>query len=75
MSSVLDRCADSVAEVLVWNVVIQDVPYADEHLTCDGHQYFHFVLFADLRLTVGEMAEERALGSACIPCALDDDTA
>jgi len=36
-----------------------------------------YILFflSDLRLIVGEMAEERVLGSACTPCALDDDTA
>ena len=44
MSSVFIGCFDSVAEVLVPDVLAEDVPYAGRHLSCNGYLYFHLVL-------------------------------
>ena len=52
-------------EVPVVCFVMQHMPHGNEQFTRNSHDDFHFVLPADLRLMVGETAEEAVLGTAC----------
>ena len=59
-------------EVNIICVVMKHMTNGNEHLSCHGHQYLHFVLSPDLRLMVREPAEEAVICPAGCPCALND---
>ena len=59
-------------EVSVASLVVKHVPRRDKQLACHGHEDFHFVFLAHLRLMAGEQVEEAPFGPAGAPSALDE---